>query len=248
MTVGNDRTERAGEDFQNLTRYERESMHTRSPVWEEQAPTYKRYQASELLELPAPLTAGGCPLWDTVAARRTFRDFNGQPVDLAVLSQLLWACQGITGRFYDFELRSAPSAGALYPVETYVVLNRVTAQEPGLCHYRVQEHTLEVIRRGDLRESLTQAGMMQPVLHDAALGFIWTAIIGRSRWKYSQRAWRYVYLDAGHIAQNVALAAEGLGLGCCLIGAFFDTEVNTLLGVDGESETVVYMCAVGQRE
>ncbi len=248
MTVGNEQIDRAGEDFQLLTRYERESMHSRSPVWEEQVPTYKRYPESELLELPEPQTDGGRPLWETVAARRTFRDFNGQPLDLTALSQLLWACQGITGRFYDFELRSAPSAGALFPVETYVVLNRVNGLEPGLCHYRVQEHALEVLRRGDLRESLTQAGMMQPVLHDAAVGFVWTAIIGRSRWKYRQRAWRYVYLDAGHIAQSVALAAEGLGLGCCLIGAFFDSEVNTLLGVDGTSETVVYMCAVGKRE
>jgi len=247
MTDGDERTDRVGEDFQQLTKYDRETVRSHSPVWEEQKPAYKRYPEAEVLELPRPDTEGGRPLWETVNKRRTFRDFNGQTIDIKALGQLLWACQGITGRVYDFELRSAPSAGALYPIETYAVLNHVTGVESCLCHYRVQEHALEVLRRGDLREALTQAGMMQPVLHDAAVGIIWTAIIGRSRWKYHQRAWRYVYMDAGHIAQNLALAAEGLGLGCCLVGAFFDNEVNSLAGVDGVDESVVYMCAVGPR-
>lgn len=243
----NEQIDQVGDSFQRLTKYDRESVRLRSPVWEDQAAAYKTYPDAEVLKLPDPVLVGGRPLWETLAARRTYREFEGAPVDLAAVSQLLWASQGITGRFYDFELRSAPSAGALYPVETYVVFNAVEGQERGLYHYRVREHALELLEPGDLRERLTQAGMMQPVLNDCAVAFLWTAMIRRSRWKYRQRAWRYVYLDAGHIAENLALAAEALDFGCCLVGAFFDDAVNEMLGVNEEDETILYLSAVGPR-
>ena len=128
-----------------------------------------------------------------------------------------------------------------------MVLNEVEGQGRGLYHYRVRDHSLELVEAGDLRERLTQAGMMQPVLHDCAAAFLWTTVINRSRWKYRQRAWRYFYLDAGHVAENLALAAEGLGLGCCPVGAFFDDAVNELLGLDEDEETILYLSAVGPR-
>jgi len=163
------------------------------------------------------------------------------------VSQLLWACQGITARSGDYEFRSAPSAGALYPVETYLVSHHVTGIDMGLYHYNVAEHKLELLKAEDLRRPLMMAGLMQQMLFDCAAAFIWTARVKRSRWKYRQRAYRYIYLDAGHAAENLALAAESLGLGCCLVGAFFDDPVNELVGVDGSAETVIYMCAVGPR-
>ena len=85
------------------------------------------------------------------------------------------------------------------------------------------------------------------MLENAALAFIWTAVIERSKWKYRERAYRYIYMDAGHIGQNAYLAAEALGLGCCAVGAFFDDEVNAVIGVDGENETAVYLCSIGKR-
>jgi len=236
-----------GDDFQRLTKYWRESLKDWSPSWDEQVSLYKSYPGAETVELPEPEVSGGGPLWSVIASRRSFREFEEKPVELKVLSQLLWACTGITARTRNFEFRSAPSAGALYPVETYVVCNHVHGAGMGLYHYNVLEHRLELLKAGDLREQLMQAGLNQPVFFECAAAFLWTAVVKRSSWKYRQRAYRYIYLDAGHAAQNLALAAESLGLGCCLVGAFFDDEVNELLETDGDWETIIYMCTIGPR-
>jgi len=238
---------RIGDEYQRLTKYDRDSMGRKTPQWEEQPPAYKNYPEAESVELPGPQTAGGAPLWEAIAGRRSFREFKSRPMDLQAVSQLLWAAQGITARVFDFELRAAPSAGALYPVETYLASHRVQGLDAGLYHYDVREHALESLKKADLGDALMHAGLMQPVLSECAAAFIWTAIVKRSRWKYRQRCYRYIYLDAGHIAQNLVLAAEALSLGTCLIGALFDDEVNRLLGIDGVEETVLYMCAVGPR-
>jgi SagB-type dehydrogenase family enzyme len=117
---------------------------------------------------------------------------------------------------------------------------------PGLYHYEVRSHSLELIREGDQRSRVARAALDQEMAHTANVVLVWTAVFARSKWKYDQRAYRYVYLDAGHIAQNVALAAQGMGLGSCQIAAFYDDEVNELLGVDGTAESAIYMTAVGR--
>jgi SagB-type dehydrogenase family enzyme len=236
-----------GDDFQRLTRYSRESLKDWSPAWDEQVSLYKSYPEADVLKLPDPEVSGGGSLWDAILSRRSFREFEEKPIELKALSQLLWACTGITARTRNFEFRSAPSAGALYPVETYVVCNHVSGAGAGLYHYNVPEHKLELLKAGDLREPLMKAGLNQPVFFECAAAFLWTAVVKRCSWKYRQRAYRYIYLDAGHAAQNLALAAESLKLGCCLVGAFFDEEVNKLLETDGVRETVIYMCAIGPR-
>jgi SagB-type dehydrogenase family enzyme len=159
---------------------------------------------------------------------------------------MLWATQGTTLRIREYSFRSAPSAGALYPVETYLVANRVEGLTPGLYHYDVPEAFLQLLKEGDYGRPLAACALDQRMLEEAAAAFVWTALIERSAWKYVERAYRYIYLDAGHIAQNLYLAATGLGLGCCSVGAFFDDEVNELLEVDGEKETIVYMATVGK--
>jgi len=247
MSKDREKSLKIGDEFQRLSKYDRDSVRDKTPQWEEQPPAYKNYPEAESVELPEPDTTGGAPLWETIAGRRSFREFKNKPVDLKTVSQLLWAGQGITGRVFDFELRAAPSAGALYPVETYVVCHHVENLEAGLYHYNVRAHALESLKKADLQDPLMHAGLMQPVLFECAVAFVWTAIVKRSRWKYRQRCYRYIYLDAGHIAQNLTLAAEAMGLGSCLIGALFDDEVNRLLEVDGVEETVLYMCAVGPR-
>jgi SagB-type dehydrogenase family enzyme len=105
---------------------------------------------------------------------------------------------------------------------------------------------LELIREGKVRDEAARAARDQEMLASAGVVFLWTAIFARSAWKYGERAYRYVYLDAGHIAQNVALAAVALGLGTCQIAAFYDNEVNALVGVDGVEESTVYMSSVGR--
>ncbi len=112
-------------------------------------------------------------------------------------------------------------------------------------HYNVSEHCLEQLKEGDYRVTIARAALDQKIAYDANLVFAWTAVVERSKWKYKQRAFRYIYLDAGHIAQTVAMAAVALGLGSCQIAALYDEEVNDLLGVDGIEETAIYLTVVG---
>ena len=156
----------------------------------------------------------------------------------------MWAAQGITDQKFGF--RTAPSAGALYPVETYLVVNFVEDIDPGIYHYSVEAHELDLLMSGDFRTRIAHAALDQGIAYNANVVFIWTAIFQRSKWKYKQRAHRYVYLDAGHIAQNVALAAVAMNLGSCQVGALYDDEANDLLGVDGTEESVIYMTVIGR--
>jgi SagB-type dehydrogenase family enzyme len=214
--------------------------------WASKPETYKRYPSAPRIELSTPQSEDGAPLWDVLQRRRSERRFESQSLEEADVSQLLWAAQGITRARQGYGLRTAPSAGALYPVETYLAIHAVEGVEPGIYHYAVQEHQLEQLERGDFRNQVARAALDQGMAGRADLVFIWTAIFERAKWKYRQRAYRYVYLDAGHIAQNVALGAVALGLGSCQIAALYDDEANALLGVDGEEESVIYMTVVGR--
>ena len=191
------------------------------------------------------MVKGGRPLWEVLQRRRSRRDFVEDSLAWDALSQLLWAVQGVTGVGGDTLFRTAPSAGGLFPIETYLVINRVESLKSGLYHLFLPEWELELLSSGSLGKALAEAALGQEIMASAAVDFVWTAVIPRSAWKYDQRAYRYIYLDAGHVCQNLYLACEALGLGCCAVGAFFDEDVNHLLGVDGENETVVYMAAAG---
>jgi SagB-type dehydrogenase family enzyme len=131
-------------------------------------------------------------------------------------------------------------------VETYVVIHAVEGIEPGVYHYGVERHELDQLKIGDFRAEITQAALDQEMASRANVVFVWTAVFERSKWKYRQRAYRYIYLDAGHIAQNVAIGAVALGLGSCQIAALYDDEANALLGVDGLEESTIYMTAIGR--
>jgi SagB-type dehydrogenase family enzyme len=238
--------EHTGDQFQTETKYERDKLPGGGLDWADKPDTYKSYPGARRLPLPSPQTAGGAGLWDALARRRSVRRFQTAPLTQAELSQLLWAAQGITLRVERYALRTAPSAGALYPVETYLVIHSVEDVEPGVYHYALQTHELEQLRQGDYRLEVASAALDQTMAAQASVVFVWTAVFGRSKWKYRQRAYRYVYLDAGHIAANVALGAVALGLGSCQVGALYDDEANALLGVDGEEESTIYMTVVGR--
>jgi len=154
----------------------------------------------------------------------------------------------VTARAWGHEFRAAPSAGALYPIETYILVNRVERISSGIYHYEVKGAQLDLRREGTFGPSLSRAGLGQELLETAAVVFIWTAVVERSKWKYRQRAYRYIYMDVGHIGQNLYLAASALNLGCCTVGAFFDEEVDAIVGVDGREEISVYMGAVGKTD
>jgi SagB-type dehydrogenase family enzyme len=214
---------------------------------------YKEYPRAPRVGLPAPDSTGGDGLWALLNSRRSVRAYDGTPLSMAELSQLLWAAggasrkaDGTTRQAGPTVLRTAPSAGALYPIETYVAVHAVEGMPQGLYHYQVREHALAQLATGDQRLAVAAAALDQGMAADADLVLMWSAVFGRTTWKYRQRGYRYVYLDAGHIAQNAALAAVALGLGSCQIAALYDDGANALLGLDGETESVIYMTAVGR--
>jgi SagB-type dehydrogenase family enzyme len=167
-------------------------------------------------------------------------------MSLEELSRLLYYTGGINAERWGHKLRAAPSAGALYPIEVYPVVHRVAGLPAGLYHYGVHDHILSSLRTADLSGKIARFGLMQEFLGQANLVLVFTAIFQRLRWKYQERAYRYALLEAGHLGQNVYLAATSMGLGACAVGAFLDDGLNGMLGVDGQREAAIYMLAVGK--
>jgi SagB-type dehydrogenase family enzyme len=233
-----------GDRFQQETKYHRDRMPASGPNRAGEPNLYKEYPGSRRIELPKP-KAAPAPLHELLMNRKSVRDFADTPISTEQLSYLLWASTGIQRRERGHEFRTAPSAGARYPIETYIAANSVQGLPTGLYHYAIQQHLLEELKQGDCGKAVADAALGQSMCQDAAAVFIWTAVFQRTSWRYGQRAYRYVYLDAGHIAANLALAAVAAGLGSCQIGALYDDEINTIIGVGGTDETVLYMSAVG---
>jgi SagB-type dehydrogenase family enzyme len=234
-----------GRRYLQETRYTRAGLGERGRLYPRGEP-YKEYPAATRRVKLNP-QAGRRPLdlWDCLKRRRSQRQYRERPLTQEELAALLWATQGISLAVRNFLFRTAPSAGALYPVETYVAVLRVEGLEPGIWHFNVPEFSLELLSAGQYGPALAAACLSQNFMATAAVDFIWTGILNRCQWKYRERAIRYVFLDAGHICQNLMLAATALELGCCPVGAFFDEEVERLLGVDGEEEVALYLAAVG---
>ena len=234
-----------GDSFQHETKYRREDLRGGVLDWANKPDVYKEYPDAVRVELPRFGSLETLPLRETLTRRKSVRLFAGKPIALEELSYLLWASCGIQRVERGHEFRTAPSAGALYPIETYVIAQAVGDLPPGCYHYAVKDHVLEQLRLGQFGHEITQAALGQKMCLEAAAVFVWTAVFARSKWKYEQRAYRYVYLDTGHIGGNLALAATSIGLGSCQIGALFDDEVNAVIGVDGTEESVVYMSVIG---
>jgi SagB-type dehydrogenase family enzyme len=207
-------------------------------------PQYKNYTNAEIIKLPKP-EYQGIPLEEAIEKQRSVRNYSGKSVTMFQLSQLLFSAQGTTGKIYGAPLRTTPSAGALYPFEIYVIANNVENLKRGIYHYGVLNHTLELVESGDFRKEITSAGLKQEMLGDSDVVFVLSAIFDRTRHKYGERGFRYVYIEAGHISQNIYLQAVSLGLGSVSVGAFLDDKVNHLIGVDGQKEAVIYLHAVG---
>jgi SagB-type dehydrogenase family enzyme len=232
-----------GDKFQLETKYYRNKMGG-GINWVTQPGLYKIYPNSKRTPLPKPILTT-IDLNEAVKNRKSIRNFSNQPITIEQLSYLLWVSTGIQRREHGFVYRTAPSAGALYPIETYIIVNKVEDIPKGIYHYNIRDHLLEELKQGEFGKKTAHAALDQQICNDAAVVFIWTAIFNRSKWKYSQRAYRYIYLDVGHIAENLALASTGLKLGSCHIAALFDDEVNDLLDVDGIEESTIYMTVVG---
>ncbi len=238
-------TEGIGDRYQEETKYTRDSLKGRMLDWESKPEIYKEYPDSKQIELPPFDAIKTMDLMGTLKKRKSIRHYSGKPLSLEELSYLLWASGGIQRVERGNAFRTAPSAGALYPIETYLLIDSVEGVAAGVYHYSVKTHRLEELRLGQTAHDIVLAALNQKMCIEAAAIFIWTAIFHRSKWKYEERAYRYIYLDAGHIAGNLTLAATAVGLGTCQIGALFDDEVNSIIGVDGKDESVIYMSLVG---
>lgn len=186
---------------------------------------------AETIQLPKPRFDGGISVEKALLVRRSVRDFRDEPVSLAEIGQLLWAAQGVTA---PRGFRTAPSAGALYPLELYIVAGNVSGLAPGIYHYRPQTHTLTPILPGDRRAELSAAALHQSAITKAPAALLFTAVFARTTGKYGERGVRYVYMDLGHAAENVCLQAVALNLGTVVIGAFDDVAVRLAISLPAE--------------
>jgi SagB-type dehydrogenase family enzyme len=199
----------------------------------------------ELIRLPQPMTRGGLSVEEVIQRRRSMRDYADEPVLLGDISQLCWAAQGITET--NGGLRAAPSAGASYPLELFVVVGK-SDLEAGVYHYSSRGHMLERVKSGDHRKQLREASLGQEWVESGALDFVITAVYDRTMARYGERGRdRYVPMEAGHVAENIYLQAESLGLGTVTIGAFTDDQVREVISAPSQY-TPLYVMPVGHVE
>ncbi len=195
------------------------------------------------MKLPEPRYDSEVSIEQSLLQRRSIRSYTGQPLTLQEVSQLLWAAQGITdpGGF-----RTAPSAGALYPLEVYVLVGEVQNLPPGVYRYEPDGHQLIKTMDGDRRAGLASAALGQDCVKEGAIAFVFTGVYERTTGKYGDRGIRYVYIEVGHAAQNLCLQATAMGLGAVTVGAFYDEQVTKLLNLP-EKERPLYIIPVGRK-
>ncbi len=197
---------------------------------------------------PSNLELPQINLRQAIEQRRSNRHYTTQPVTLGELSLLLWLSQGVkevTNR--PTTLRTVPSAGSRHAFETYLVTSLVDGLLPGLYRFLAIDHQLQEIDRSpDLLARLGETCWNQKQILTSAVTFIWVAVRARMYWRYGERGFRYLHLDAGHVCQNLYLAAQAMDCGVCAIGAFDDVAINDFLGLDGENQFVIYAASLGK--
>lgn len=199
--------------------------------------------------LPAPseLTLESVDLRELLGKRRSHRRYTSEALSLEALAFLLWGTQGIQQVVREgvATLRTAPSAGARHPFETYIAVHRVDGLEPGLYRYLPLEHELCLVREGALEDESVEACLGQAFVGQAAALFAWTVVPYRTEWRYGPMSHKVIAIDVGHVCQNLYLACEAIDAGTCAIGAYSQTKADRLLGVDGEDEFAIYLAPVG---
>jgi len=196
---------------------------------------------------------GGMSVRDAIASRRSQRDFSDAALSAEELSFLLWATQGVTGMQKDEtgaivqRFRAAPSGGARYPLETYLAVSRVEGLAPGIYRYLPNEHQLVVVREdAEISKKLQTACYGMPAVGGAAVVFIWAAVPYRTEWKYTYLSHRMIAMEAGHVCENLYLAAESCSTGVCAALSYDQPHTDQLLGVDGQDEFAIYIACVGK--
>jgi len=244
--------ENIGQDFVRLTRYiyERESDQTLGVP----RPDAIKVRSGEIISLPAigTLKMPEMPLAKAIEQRRSVRKYSAVPLKQEELSFLLWASSWArdfrSTEQMEITFRNVPSAGSRHPLETFLDIRRVEGIKPGLYYYHPVKHCLILYDDSpEIATKIYEGCMFQEMIPTAAVNFILTAVPYRTVWRYGQRGYRYLYLDAGHIGQNIHLAAEAIDAGACMIGAFLDEAMNDAIGLDGIDEFVIYIASVGKK-
>lgn len=231
-------------------RFHRETSHTDSGfvgsriAYGREVPPYKEYPGRPVTRLPVAENLS-LPLAEAIASRRSIREFTDRSLTMMDIGAILFSADGLTHRIGVHDLRSAPSGGALFPIETYLVVSSVDSLAPGLYHFRVVDSSLVLVAEGDFRGRLAAAALDQECVRQAPANVVLTARFDRSTKKYADRGYRYTYIEAGAICQNVYLASAALHLGTVAVGAFYDQPVNDLLGIDGSSEAAILIMPIG---
>ena len=240
-----------GREFMERTRYKYLSVSAQQQGLP-QPPLQALYKGTaEPIDLPAPseIEMPEVDLRLAIEARESVRRYAEQPLSLAELSYLLWCTQGVRGVQGTYAtLRNVPSAGARHALETYLLANRVEGLQPGLYRFLALGHKLVAVDlEPGIAAAVAKACWDQAMVQRCAVAFIWVAVAERMVWRYGQRGYRYMHLDAGHVCQNLYLAAQSVGGGACAIAAFSDEDMNHLLGLDGEEQFVIYLATVGKK-
>jgi len=197
------------------------------------------------ISLPSPKHKGNISVEEAIFKRRSIRHYKDGPLTLEEVSQLLWAAGGKTIDGITGATRAYPSAGGIYPLEIYLVAGDVEGLADGIYHYKWREHTIKLVKEGDLRRELMRAALGQRMVANAPVSLVFTAVYSRTTRRYGKRGEiRYVPMDMGGAGQNVHLQAEALGLGTVIIGSFRDGAVKEILGV--ENEEPLYIMPVGR--
>ncbi len=204
-------------------------------------PKAMSHTVDEIVPLPPPRLTGSVPIEETLAHRRSIRTFADAALAMETVSQLLWSAQGIT---HPEGQRTAPSAGALYPLEIYLVAGNIVGLPAAVYHYAPQRHRLVRIAAGDRRRELAEIAFHQDWVADAPAILVISAVLRRTTAKYGERGQRYVHIEAGHAAENVCLQAVALGLGTTVVGAFLDTGLRRMLR--NSQETPLLLIPVGK--
>lgn len=207
--------------------------------------------ALPIFDLPRPesLSIPPVDLMTAIRRRRSVRAYARNPLTPEELSFLLWCTQGVqqvSGSFWT--MRTVPSAGARHAFETYLLLNAVSGFDPGLYRYLALTHQLQLVDQDPtIAHRITAACFDQQFILRSGATFIWTAVPYRMTWRYGERGYRDLHLDAGHVCQNLYLAAEAVGCGVCAIAAFEDDMINAVLGIDGKDQFVIYLATAGKK-
>jgi len=195
----------------------------------------------EKVKLPEPKYSSKVSVEEALKNRRSRRSYKNEPLTLEQVSQLLWAAQGKT---IEWGGRTAPSAGATYPLNTYLVVGNVTGLSAGVYKYEPDDHSIEMIKNKDVRKDLADAALGQSFIYKAPIDIVLAAVYRRTTGRYGERGVRYVHMEIGHVGENVHLQCETMGLGTVMVGAFDDEQVKKVLGIDAEP---LYIMPVGKK-